>query len=380
VLVQAHSSAAFLSSQLPNAEPIPRDWAVVRHATPSDVRALANIYHEVYRGTYTYHEYLDPDYLKHEIESGLAGWYAVEDGTAPGEIAGCVSAKVDPIHQRAYSRGMMLRPAWQGRGGASHVFCECFQDFKSGRPGIRVLYSETRATSIKPQATCEAIGLHPLGILPNKDVFFGARESPVLMAVYSSAAWATRETSVKIVPELEPLYRFCVTQHLAMRKDTLEIVAHDAGQVGHPAAEIDIQATKQKYGYTRYTFTCQKTGESIELGVNAQCMNAEGLEIHCSRPATARALMMFALEYLRARGVQYMEGYCPATKPGLQSAFLDAGYRPLGYAPAWNLDRRTGRFVDQVVFGWSKRFATGATALTKASEKLAGVLGLSEEK
>jgi hypothetical protein len=147
----------------------------------------------------------------------------------------------------------------------------------------------------------------------------------------------------------------------------------------HEVYRGTIQATKQQYGYIHCAFTCQKTGESIELGVNAQCMNVEGLKIYCSRPATARILLSFALEYLRAKGVHYVKGYCPATRPGLQSAFLDAGFRPLGYAPAWNLDRRTGRFVDQVVFGWSKRFGIGATALTKASERLGGVLGLDRD-
>nr|MDO8115149.1 hypothetical protein [Candidatus Sigynarchaeota archaeon] len=87
------------------AAPPALDWASLRHARPGDVAAIQNIYQEVYRGTYTYQEYTDAGYLHKDMTGGHSGWYVVEDATREKEIAGCVSATVDGVHGRAYSRG-----------------------------------------------------------------------------------------------------------------------------------------------------------------------------------------------------------------------------------------------------------------------------------
>ncbi|MBN2308505.1 MAG: GNAT family N-acetyltransferase, partial [Candidatus Hydrogenedentes bacterium] len=106
--------------------PAPRAWASLRLATPGDAAAIQTIYDDVYRGTYTYEEYTDQHYLAHDMTSGRANWYVIQDDSDHGEVAGCVSAAVDLHHWRAYSRGMMVRPAWQGRGGASRLFGDAF--------------------------------------------------------------------------------------------------------------------------------------------------------------------------------------------------------------------------------------------------------------
>ena len=124
-------------------------------------------------------------------------------------------------------------------------------------------------------------------------------------------------------------------------------------------------------------FTCEKTGESVSINVNRQCMNAETMEIHCTKAATAAVLLSFVLGYLQAKGVQYVEGYCPANKPQLQEAFVSAGFAPFGYVPAWNKDARTGLHVDHVVFGWSKKpLDPAGTSFTEKSGALARALKL----
>ncbi len=363
---------------LPEAAPAPRPWASLRLARPGDAAAIQNIYHEIYKGTYTYHEYTDQHYLAKDMASGHANWYVIQDAERKDEIAGCVSATVDVEHWRAYSRGMMVRPAWQGKGGASRMFGDAFQAFLAHYQGkIRFVWAETRADSPKPQAVCEAIGLQPCGILPGKDVFFNRRETPVLMAIFSSSAWKGRDSKVQLVPELVPLYEAIRAMNRPMRKDDMT-VANDI-IIGKARCQpvVDVSPFEKRYGYTTYIFTCEKTGESIAINVNRQCMNAEGMEVHCSKPSTAQTLLAFSLGYLRGKGVQYVEGYCPANRPALQEAFLGAGLRPFGYVPAWNKDSRTGLHVDHVVFGWSASQVD--PTLTKFSEKsavLKAALGL----
>ncbi len=351
---------------------VPKAWASLRLARPGDAAAIQNIYQEVYRGTYTYREYTDTAYLARDMASGHANWYVIQDESRQGEVAGCVSATVDARHWRAYSRGMMMRPAWQGRGGASRLFGDAFQDLlRCFKGGIRFLWAETRADSPKPQAVCEAIGLQPCGILPGKDVFFGRRETPVLMAIHSSAAWRGRDAAIRLVPELVPLHGAIRAMNRPMRKDAVTVVEGVTTGKTRCKNAVDVEPFEKDFGYTTYVFTCEKTGESLSIDVNRQCANAEGMEIHCSRPSTAHALLAFSLGYLRGRGVQYFEGYCPANKPALQEAFLAAGLRPLGYVPAWNKDPRTGLHVDHVVFGWSA--CTVDAVLTRFTEKSAAL-------
>ncbi|NMC04937.1 MAG: GNAT family N-acetyltransferase [Candidatus Lokiarchaeota archaeon] len=357
---------------LPAAPAAPKAWASLRPSHPGDVAAIQNIYQEVYKGTYTYHEYTDAGYLAEDMASGHSNWYVIQDAELNNEIAGCVSATVDVDHWRAYSRGMMMRPAWQGKGGASRLFGDAFQDLlRCFKGNIRFLWSETRADSPKPQAVCEAIGLQPCGILPGKDVFFNRRETPVLMAIFSSSAWKGRETRIALVPGLVPVYEAIRAMHRPMRKDELVVAGDVAIDKTRCQPAVDVAAFAKKYGYTTFLFTCEKTGESLSINVNAQCNNAEGMELHCSKASTARALLAFALGYLRGKGVLYMEGYCPATRPALQEAFLSAGFQPFGYVPAWNKDPRSGLHVDHVVFGWSA--CKVSSELTKFTEKSAAL-------
>nr|MDO8115209.1 GNAT family N-acetyltransferase [Candidatus Sigynarchaeota archaeon] len=353
-----------------------QDWAMLRHAQPGDVAAIQNIYQEVYQGTYTYYEYTDAANLHKDMTGGHAGWYVVEDASRDKEIAGCVSATIDGTHGRAYSRGMMVRPGWQGRGGASRLFGEAFQDFLKCNAGkVRLVWSETRSASVKPQSVCETIGLQPLGILPSKDVFFNRRETPVLMAVFASSAWATRDNRVRIVPELVPLYEQVKSMHRPMRKDDVQVVETAAPSKARCKAVVDIEPFEKKYGYTTYVFTCEKTGESISINVNRQCMNAENMEIHCTKAATAQVLLAFLLGYLQAKNVQYIEGHAPATKPEIQEAFLAVGMKAYAYLPAWEKDARSGLHVDHVVFAWHKQpIDLTTTSFTPKSEALARVL------
>jgi len=358
------------------AAPTAQDWASLRLARSSDVPAIQNIYHEVYKGTYTYYEYTDAMYLRKDITSGHSGWYVVEDATRDHEIAGCVSATVDFANARAYSRGMMIRPAYQGRGGASRLFGDAFADFMRVHAGkVRLVWAETRATSVKPQSVCETIGLNPVGILPGKDVFFNQRESPVLMAIYASSAWATRDSKIALVPELVALHDHVASTFRAMKKDDVTVTPYTISDTTRCKPVVDVSNFDKKFGYTTHVFTCEKSGESIAISVNHQCLNAENLEVHCATASTARALLSFALAYLRDIGVEYVEGYCPANRPGLQAAFLAAGFTPFGYVPAWNKDARTGLYVDHVIFGWTAHPVDPAkTCLTAKAGKLLRVL------
>ena len=356
--------------------PSAQEWANLRLARANDVPAIQNIYSEVYQGTYTYHEYTDATYLKHDITSGHSGWYVVEDATRGQEIAGCVSAIVDVANARAYSRGMMMRPGWQGRGGASRLFGDAFADFmRVHTRKVRFVWAETRATSVKPQAVCETIGLNPVGILPGKDVFFNQRESPVFMAIYASSAWATRDSMIALVPELVPLHDHVASTFRTMKKDEVTVTPYTISDTTRCKPVVDVTDFDKKFGYTTHVFTCEKTGEAISINVNHQCMNAEGMEIHCATASTARALLAFALGHLQGIGVQYVEGYCPANRPGLQAAFIAAGFAPFGYVPAWNKDSRTGLYVDHVIFGWTAHHVDPAkTCLTAKAGKLLRVL------
>jgi len=120
-------------------------------------------------------------------------------------------------------------------------------------------------------------------VLPGKDAFFGRRETPVLMAIYSSSAWRSRDTRIKLIPELVPLYEAIRGMHRPMRKDDLQVAGPAPPARIRCKAAVDVAPFVKQIGYTTYIFTCEKTGESLSINVNRQCANAEGMELHCTR-------------------------------------------------------------------------------------------------
>ena len=389
----AHAPAAVLPRQHPRAS--------VRRAVPGDAGQIATVYDEVYRGTYSYEEFVDPASLAKDISGRWNGWYVIEDegagagasvdagagavapaipataylpagetttGTARGlpvsgaitacngrggTVCGCVSGALDPVHGRVYVRGMMVRPAWQGRGGTSLAMGQAFVDFM-GTFGTRsrVVWSETRGAEKRALAVCETTGLVPLGILPGKDFFFRRRETAVLMALYSSTAWRTRDPAVAIIPEIVPAREHASAMLRPLRKDDVRIVDVPSTTAPSSSPYIDITSVPRPHGYVAHAFTCTATGEAIEIVENVPNRNAEHMAIHCASQATARALLSACKAFLQARGVLYVEGASPASRPWLQRAFVDAGFPPRGYLPAWTKDPRTGLHRDEVVFAW----------------------------
>ncbi|HME55332.1 MAG TPA: hypothetical protein VKM55_24200 [Candidatus Lokiarchaeia archaeon] len=329
-----------------------RDWASIRLAHPEDAAIIQNIYNEVYKGTYSYLEYLDTEFLRKDMTNGHSSWYLVVDNTF-GTKCGCVSFTVDETHLRAYTRGMMMRPAWQGRRGNTMVLGQAYQHFlQSYQNRLRVMWGEARSTSVKPQLVAESVGMIPVGILPSKDVFFGARETAIIMAAYSSAAWRTRDTTINLELSLMHLYEYARANFKQLKNDTVRQWEGLTGTIKPRKVKIAITPIKKEHGYTTYVFACETTNDSLTINVNRQCMNAEHMEIQCSNPDSLFALLDCMLSHLIGEGIHYVEGYCPANEPEMQGAFLSSGMRPLGYLPAWNLCPETGLFIDQVVFAW----------------------------
>ncbi|MEX2684892.1 MAG: hypothetical protein Q6373_025180 [Candidatus Sigynarchaeota archaeon] len=282
---------------------------------------------------------------------------------------------MEPGELRAYSRGMMVRPAWQGYRGISRLFGVAFQHLLQQYDGqLRIVWGEARSASVKPQAVAESIGMKPVGILPGKDLFFGKRETAIIVAVYSTRAWTSRDTNISLVARLKPIYQHVRNLFNPMSKDCLEIREPPSFLSSIKNDMIDVFYSKGAYGYTNYTFSCQTTGSFLRLTVNEQCLNAEHMEMQCPEAGEAVALLNFAIEHLRKKKIQFIEGKCPVNNLGLQRAFISAGMHPLGYLPAWSKDPVSGLNVDHVVFGWgdlsidpnSTKLSSTATALARA--------------
>lgn len=359
------------SSSIPAPVPVPSHrWATIRHAVPADAPGIGDVYRDVYRGTYAYTEFTDPAFVSKEIERDLAQWYVIEDATTAGAgttIAGCISGHKNPAARRVYIRGMMIRPGWQGRGGTSALFGDVFHDFIGLVGGkVDVFHAETRTGDPRAQAVCEAVGLNPLAVLPGKDVFFGARETPVVMAACATSAWRARAGGQALIPAAVPVRDAVAALHRPMCRDIVRVV--DAGPVlpASPRAVVDIARFPRPHGYEKLVFTCMATGEPVTLDYHQACASAEHVAPWCSSPATAAMLLSFARRYLEAKGARYAEGTCPASKPAFQQAFVDAGFAPLGYLPAWG-KARDGSRHDAVLFGWTLGTTAGACLSPKAT-------------
>mgnify|MGYP006291961245 CR=1 FL=1 len=368
----------------------------IRDALPTDAAQVSEIYRQVYNNTYSYTEYTDSDYLMKDIRNKWTGWYVMVPRGEYDQIAGCVSTEVDPIHHRAYGRGLMMHPKYQGLGVGSRLGQYGFERLTATYGDkIRFFYSENRAVgNSKSLKVVENIGFKPLGILPYKDVFFNKRESPVLMALHSSHAWKNRKASIRIIPRLIPLKAYIDKVYKRKTKgDDVRVEKVNLTRA-RTFQKIIITKTNKPFGYVLHTFTCSKTGESLDITVNLQNLNAENMHIHCSSPITAKMLMEFMMNYFKAHGVskkashrifnkkkyhmglpiQYIEGYCPSDKPEIQQAFIDAGLRPLGWIPTWER-HPSGTSIDHVIFGWSRQqFDPTSIAHTRATKRLANTL------
>ncbi len=332
---------------------------------------IADLYTRTYKVTgnvltqrsYPYPESFDPEWIHDVATSGEAIWKVVFDSLTNKVIGSGTILLTRPDH-RAYIRGVMIHPNYQGCGLGGFIMVNAFKEIINDyRDQVKIFSVEGRTAHNKSQKMAEASGMRPAALFPNKDFFLEKRESDVLFVLYAMNTLKTRRKDVELVPAAMPI--FDVIGH-SFRLEPATTTS--ASKIMTNGYQVKGKIINDKYLYCYATY--EAAGKQLKFMLNPRTQVAEKMWFSPDiDPVTLKTLLRFAMLSLRPN-LYYMECNVSAYEPPLQQAFIDLGFIPTGYLLGW--EARDGKREDVVIMTWAREYPQLANLkLTRRASKIA---------
>jgi len=298
-------------------------------ARPSDAGIIAALYRDVYAGDYPCPELFTEEGMREYLDSVHSGVHTVRisfDGT----LVGVLSCQVNRARRFGYFRGGMLRPEYRGRIATRQLFQDLFQQFIiEFAPLVDYFYGENRTGNCAFHSILEQLGFYAFSVMPNKDIFFGERETECIHALYMKDpppdSW-----------QLTPLAARTASRVLGSPVAPVSLDRSDAISHIHKIPGISWQVDVSSKGTHTYLHVHGKLG-SLNAEVCPASRNAEAIAIDADSPRAYATLVVELLREASRQKLEYLEILAPATNRHDQQILEMLGFWPTGFLPYWHV-------------------------------------------
>ncbi len=326
---------------------------VCRDLREDDAEHIVRIYNRIYDGNYPLEEYLDPKWIKTQVDNPNKFFKVFEDEEQ--KVFGCGVLDFDPDRGTLYALATAIDPNYQGRGAMSGIgMTTLHQIMKELQGRVKILYGTARMVpgDAKMQRLMEKNGFKPIGFLPDLDTGVGARESEIYEALIFSHAFKKRRKNPIILPEIVNVLKAVQKQYRQVKEYTIA----EVDEIPIPKNGIKIGTFEDIHEYYIYiTLSCGQNHIKIEIIPKAE--SAEIVEYNCENPEIFGALLLKIVKKVKDKNIKYLGGYINAYEPTHQKIFLQAGFKPTGYIPI--LDTVGERYEDRVLMVWIPGWGNG---------------------
>jgi hypothetical protein len=359
---------------------------------------ITKVYDEIYNGSYPYKEMLDPDYVYKSFSDPNYFWAVfsvdgensseniTETGDRKCDVAGCFTIVGDKEHNTGYSRGLNVRPRYQGKIQARRLACALIRRYLDTNPTIDKWYGEGRTAHSISQFLATTYGAQVTAIFPHKDYFHHKKESDVLLVAYShKTLYEKRITPARILREVYPFYENFIAEYPDLKfRDERNMVFSPRGktlQVNHVKIARVIRNAKifenrDKYGYVHFTFQDLKSGSYMSGLYTPQVKNIEKLKFKCANSSIFAAFYYLLCDFVDQNKIEYVEFHIAASDIVCQKFLLQEGLLITGYIPAW-LPNAANKLEDAVVIVKTNSFPTAQEIkLVDPAQRLFNSIGL----
>ena len=228
-------------------------------------------------------------------------------------------------------------------------------------------------------------GLCPVGLLPNKDIFFNQPESEILFITYHQNILNQFRSLQK--PQLITPAIFCyfyafqkydlglptIMNHKDLeakldqsiieskRKHIIRRIERD--KLGNERIRLSIMGTNNYFQFLHYKNI--RIGEKVDYNV----LTLEDLYVLLEE-------IKFIITELKLR---YIEVFLTAYDSTRQTLFYNAGFKPTGYIPAFKYNKEYNFYEDQVLFVYHENPLNKNTQLIRETEEFLKSIKLFKE-
>ena len=329
---------------------------IIKFATQEDVDEIINIYKDIYEGTYPYKEMEDKEEVSKMIESPNIEWLVFR--TPHDETIGCFTFILDFEEKMGYLRGLNLKKNNLGKIDVLKATISSFITMYRKYEGkIFRWYGESRTAHTNSQYTLGAGGFKPVAFFPNKDVFYNKVESDILLISYDERA--LEEYRSKRKPRILPSVENCfVYSDLRYSLGDYEIerpnIKLNDQKICKLEKTLEWESTQDRFGYVDFTFSFKNSDSYFQFLYTPQVQNFEKTKFKVKNLEELQVFIQEFVTYAKKYKVRYLETYVSAYNPYYQQLFENAGLKPNGYIPSWQLNKKDNKFEDHILFNWNE--------------------------
>ena len=325
----------------------------IQIATLQDARAIARIFREIYSGTYSYKEMENENAIRKMIKDPSFYWIVYKINS--GEVIGCTGFHVDLPHKSGTIHGFAIKKEYQGLTDLGKLSLACLYSFlKKYEKKVLVWSCEVRTGHTKSQYMGRILGLLPIAFLPNKDLFFLREESQFIYILYDEEALSKYRSM--IIPRIH--FKVMRSYLYAQEKLNLETpMANNHLNESYDESELNLirkniirQYKSTEFGNQIITITIKGRQSYFRFFHNRYINNIEQTDYKITKKEELKAFLEEVTKLINDLKIRYFEAFVSAYDSVEQTLFLEAGFQPFGYIPAYKFNPEMNLFEDLVLF------------------------------
>ena len=321
-------------------------------ASADDIFHLAEIYFDVYEGTYLDPLMRDPQAIKNYILSQEGFWFIAK--TDEGQVVASVLINYDQENLIAKAYGAVVRHEFRGKNLMEDLLQFGIDYLKEHTNGVDIIYSTTRTVNEAAQTLTEHLGFKKLGIFPNthrtRDF-----ETHCLTAIITPEALVKRHSDYKIHHDVENLFNIVAGEIPLPPLESIVPVSPTKELID--AGELEVIRSKK---FVNYRYNQLKNDRSLEFEFfpfhkpNLVILSPDqSIELFCSlsdtdghcvviggkMPSNLNFTDLFVKtnSLLREAGARYIEVLVRADRPKIVESILKSKFIPCAFFPAFQL-------------------------------------------
>jgi hypothetical protein len=326
-----------------------------RLAQPGDEKEIVQIFKEIYRGKYPFREFEKESEILKMIEDPMYYWVVFKNGS--GSIIGCIGLEIEIENKRGILHGLAFKRQYQGLTDLyklfSASFCSVLRIFEKEMLSVSC---EVRSAHSKSQYMGKLSGFVPVAFLPNKDIFFDKEESEIIVIAYREAALKKYRSPKTATIPFQVLKSFSyASQKLGIgpfKVKNYPNLVYRARTLVKCRERFLKHIEQDKYDNECVTFSYGDSSSYFIFFHNTYIKNIERISYSVQSKEELFVFLEKLFEFMEENLVRYCDCFVSAYDPLHQAIFLNAGFEPYGYIPAYKYNRKEDKLEDQVVFAY----------------------------
>ena len=327
-------------------------------AISGDEKGIVSVFKDVYRDAYPFREFEEESEILKMIEDPCFYWAVFRDSS--NAIIGCIGLEVDLENKSGILHGLVFKRHFQGITSLYKLFTASLSSvLRILKNDILSVSCEVRSAHSTSQYMGKILGFLPIAFLPNKDIFFKKEESEIIVIVYYEDALKKFRSpkTAKFPFQVLKSYNYAVQKlgllgpfkvknypNLAYKEKKLRMCRK------YFTTRVDID----KFDNELVEFAYSESQSFLRFFNNKYIGNIERVIYSVSSKEELFVFLEKFVQFIRENKVRYCDCFVSAYSALHQTIFLNAGFEPYGYIPAFKYNKMENTLEDQVVFVYYK--------------------------